>query len=221
MVTHFATNGIHTSRVTWEFEPRERHMHMTIELDYPLLETDEAIRYSKVTIDVSGESVEALQWGSLDKVAVDTDVHHIVIEAPLYQTISFKHDISDLSDGIRELKNEQQFADFLAVCLGNDGKNDLYVEHHGYDIHDWFPKDDDDLEDYDEDACELDDISAFVEPQFVGEEVIIPNRCTRDANALVEDEIEDQSVDPIYKVQPGVVYRDHDPEHPWKIWFPS
>ncbi|GJS80824.1 hypothetical protein Tco_0747365 [Tanacetum coccineum] len=88
---------------------------------------------------------------------------------------------SDLSDEIRELKNEQQFGDFLAVGLGNGGNIDLYVEHHGYDIHDWFPKDNDDLKDYDEDECELDVISAFVEPQFIGEEeVIIQNRCTSD-----------------------------------------
>ncbi|GKD26695.1 hypothetical protein Tco_1232909 [Tanacetum coccineum] len=153
---------------------------------------------------------------------------------------------SDLSDGINELKNEQQFGDFLAVGLGNGGNIDLYVEHHGYDIYVWFPKDNDDLEDYDEDECELDDISAFVEPQLIGEEeYIIPNRCTSDpflnrlcktdpkkttrntfctnesdANALVEDEIEDQSVDPIYKVQPGIVYPDHDPYQPWKDMVP-
>ncbi|GJV86890.1 hypothetical protein Tco_1530828 [Tanacetum coccineum] len=128
---------------------------------------------------------------------------------------------SDLSDGIRELKNEQQLADFVATALGNGGHIDVYVEHHGYDIHDWFAKDNDDLEDYDEDECVLDDISSFVEePQFIGEEeVIIPNRCTSDpflnrlcktdlkkttrntfgtnernenALALVEDEQEDQ-----------------------------
>ncbi|GKC00242.1 hypothetical protein Tco_0986378, partial [Tanacetum coccineum] len=83
--------------------------------------------------------------------------------------------------------------EYVEVGLGNGGNIDLYVEHHGYDI-------------------------------LGEEEVIIPNRCTsdpflnrlckidhkkttrntfgtneRDANALVEDEIEDQSVDPIYK----------------------
>ncbi|GJV38988.1 hypothetical protein Tco_1417428 [Tanacetum coccineum] len=88
---------------------------------------------------------------------------------------------SDLSDGINELKNEQQFGDFLVVGLGNGGNIDLYVEHHGYDIHVWFPKDNDDLEDYDEDECELDDISAFVEPQLIGEEeYIIPNSPGKD-----------------------------------------
>ncbi|GJV77428.1 hypothetical protein Tco_1509012 [Tanacetum coccineum] len=89
---------------------------------------------------------------------------------------------SDLSDGIRELKNEQQLADLVATTLGNGGHIDVYVEYHGYDIHDWFAKDNDDLEDYDEDECVLDDISSFVEePQFIGEEeVIIPNRCTSD-----------------------------------------
>ncbi|GJV40326.1 hypothetical protein Tco_1418766 [Tanacetum coccineum] len=49
-----------------------------------------------------------------------------------------------------ELKNEQQLADFVATALGNGGHIDVYVEHHGYDIHDWFAKDNDDLEDYDE-----------------------------------------------------------------------
>ncbi|GKD76895.1 hypothetical protein Tco_1339516 [Tanacetum coccineum] len=89
---------------------------------------------------------------------------------------------SDLSDGIRELKNEQQLADLVATALGNGGHIDVYVEHHGYDIHDWFAKDNDDLEDYDEDECVLDDISSFVEEsQFIGEEeVIIPNRPWKD-----------------------------------------
>ncbi|GJR07382.1 hypothetical protein Tco_0530366 [Tanacetum coccineum] len=156
---------------------------------------------------------------------------------------------SDLSDGIRELKNEQQLADLVAATLRNGGNIDVYVEHHGYDIHDWFAKDNDDLEDYDEDECVLDDISSFVEePQFIGEEeVIIPNRCTSDpflnrlcktdpkkttrntfgtnegnenALALVEDEQEDQSVDPIYKIKPGIVYPDHDPDQPWKDMVP-
>ncbi|GKC26948.1 calcium/proton exchanger [Tanacetum coccineum] len=154
---------------------------------------------------------------------------------------------SDLSDGIRELKNEQQLADFVATALGNGGHIDVYVEHHGYDIHDWFAKDNDDLEDYDEDECVLDDISSFVEePQFIGEEeVIIPNRCTSNpflnrlcktdpkittrntfgtnegnANALVEDEQEDQSVDPNYKVKPGIVYPDHDPDQPLQDMVP-
>ncbi|GJS16986.1 hypothetical protein Tco_0411458 [Tanacetum coccineum] len=92
----------------------------------------------------------------------------------------------DLSDGIRELKNEQQLADFVATALGNGGHIDVYVEHHGYDIHDWFAKDNDDLEDFD------------------------------------ADEQEDQGVDPIYKIQTGIVYPDHDPDPHWKdIWFPS
>nr|GEW81632.1 hypothetical protein CTI12_AA426570 [Tanacetum cinerariifolium] len=41
---------------------------------------------------------------------------------------------SDLSDGVKELRNDQQFGVFLAV-------------------------DDDDVEDYDEDECELDDMN--------------------------------------------------------------
>ncbi|GJY21729.1 hypothetical protein Tco_0394295, partial [Tanacetum coccineum] len=52
----------------------------------------------------------------------------------------------DLSDGVKELRNDQQFDDFLAV-------------------------DDDDVEDYDEDECELDDMSLFVGK----EDVIILN----------------------------------------------
>nr|GEW99407.1 calcium/proton exchanger [Tanacetum cinerariifolium] len=77
------------------------------------------------------------------------------------------------------------------------------------------------------------------------EEVIIPNRCTSDiflnrlcktdpsktirntfginkgdANARVEDEIEDQSVDPMYKVKLGIVYPNHDPNQPWKDMVP-
>ncbi|GJS68026.1 hypothetical protein Tco_0682591 [Tanacetum coccineum] len=48
----------------WEVEPCERHRHMII------------------------EQVEALQWEPHDKVIADD--RHIVIEAPLYQTMSFK-----------------------------------------------------------------------------------------------------------------------------------
>ncbi|GKA50876.1 hypothetical protein Tco_0744072, partial [Tanacetum coccineum] len=84
-----ATNGIPTSRVTWEVEPCERHRHMIIELDYPLLETGEAILLSKLTLGVCGsKQVEALQWEPHDKVIADD--RHIVIEAPLYRTMSFK-----------------------------------------------------------------------------------------------------------------------------------
>ncbi|GJZ93626.1 hypothetical protein Tco_0665829 [Tanacetum coccineum] len=61
-----ATNGIPTSRVTWEVEPCERHRHMIIELDYPLLETGEAILLSKLTLGVCGsKQVEALQWRTM------------------------------------------------------------------------------------------------------------------------------------------------------------
>ncbi|GKD67143.1 hypothetical protein Tco_1309251, partial [Tanacetum coccineum] len=57
---------------------------------------------------------------------------------------------------------------------------------------------------------------------------LIPKKTTRNtfgtneenANALVEDEQEDQSVDPIYKVKPGIVYPDHDPDQPWKDMVP-
>ncbi|GKA18063.1 hypothetical protein Tco_0697900 [Tanacetum coccineum] len=73
----------------WEVEPCERHRHMIIELDYPLLETGEAILLSKLTLSVCGsKQVEALQWEPHDKVTADD--RHIVIEAPLYQTMSFK-----------------------------------------------------------------------------------------------------------------------------------
>ncbi|GJZ67477.1 hypothetical protein Tco_0630717 [Tanacetum coccineum] len=151
-------------------------------------------------------------------------------------------------DTMKDLDFENfTYGDFVAAALGNGGHIDVYVEHHGYDIHDWFEKDNDDLEDYDEDECVLDDISSFVEePQFIGEEeVIIANTCISDpflnrlcktdhkkttrntfgtnegnANALVEDEQDDQSVDPIYTVKPGIVYPDHDPDQPWKDMVP-
>ncbi|PWA46523.1 hypothetical protein CTI12_AA507900 [Artemisia annua] len=73
----------------------------------------------------------------------------------------------DLTDGIREIKSNQQLGDFVAVGLEYGGKIDVYLEHHG------------------------------------------------DAKALVEDEIEDLSVDPIYKVKKGVNYHDHDPNLSW------
>ena len=135
----------------------------------------------------------------------------------------------DLTNGIREIKSNQQLGDFVAVGLEHDGQIDVYLEHHGYDIQDWLVNDDVDDEDCEDEECELDDISAYVEPQFVGEEeVSIPNRCTNDpflnrlcktndprktsrntfgqnsqgdAKGLVEDEIEDRLVDPIYKVK--------------------
>ncbi|GJR98863.1 hypothetical protein Tco_0271037 [Tanacetum coccineum] len=73
------TTGIPTSRVTCEFEPREMHRHITIELDYPLLETAEDIRCSKVRI------VEALDCEPLQKGPAHRDVQYIVIYAPLYR----------------------------------------------------------------------------------------------------------------------------------------
>nr|GEX17353.1 hypothetical protein [Tanacetum cinerariifolium] len=88
---YLATNGIPTSTVMWEVEPCEGHRHMIIKLHYPLLETGEAILFSKLTLGVCGsKKVEALQWEPRDKVVGDTDVHHILIEAPHYQTMSFK-----------------------------------------------------------------------------------------------------------------------------------
>ncbi|GJV16744.1 hypothetical protein Tco_1362067 [Tanacetum coccineum] len=74
-------------------------------------------------------------------------------------------------EGNKDTMKDLDFGNFTyATALGNGGHIDVYVEHHGYDIHDWFAKDNDDLEDYDEDECVLDDISSFVEePQFIGE----------------------------------------------------
>nr|GEY34230.1 hypothetical protein [Tanacetum cinerariifolium] len=64
-----ATNGIPTSRVMWEVEPCERQRHMIIELDYPLLETNEAILFSKLTIGVcESKQEEALKWEPHDKI---------------------------------------------------------------------------------------------------------------------------------------------------------
>nr|GEX37212.1 hypothetical protein [Tanacetum cinerariifolium] len=84
------TNGIPTSRVMCELEPRKRQSHMIIELDYPLLETNEGILFLKLTIGVCGsKQEEALKWEPHDMVVVDTDDHHIVREAPRYQIMSF------------------------------------------------------------------------------------------------------------------------------------
>ncbi|GJS67466.1 ALP1-like protein [Tanacetum coccineum] len=67
----------------------------------------------------------------------------VILAATLFPPVGIFYCLpgSDLSDGIRELKNEQQLADFVATALGNGGHIDVYVEHHGYDIHDWFAKD--------------------------------------------------------------------------------
>nr|GEW87753.1 hypothetical protein [Tanacetum cinerariifolium] len=89
--SRFPTNGIPTSRVMCEVEPRERQRHMIIELDCPLLETSKAILVSKLTIGVCGsKQEEELKWEPHDKVVADTDDHHIVREAPRYQIKSFK-----------------------------------------------------------------------------------------------------------------------------------
>ncbi|GKC88749.1 hypothetical protein Tco_1149398 [Tanacetum coccineum] len=44
---------------------------------------------------------------------------------------------SDLSSGIRELKNDELLGDFVKLGLANEGKIDLYVEHHGHEIKHW------------------------------------------------------------------------------------
>ncbi|GJZ47285.1 hypothetical protein Tco_0601117 [Tanacetum coccineum] len=73
---------------------------------------------------------------------------------------------SNLSDGIIELKNEQHLVDLVATTLGNGGHIDVYVEHHGYDIHDWFAKDNDDLENYDEDGIPWKDMVPILGLKF-------------------------------------------------------
>nr|GEV40852.1 hypothetical protein [Tanacetum cinerariifolium] len=95
-----ATNGILTSKVMWDVEPHERQRHMIVELNYPLVEPNEVILFSKLTISVCGsKQEEALKWESHDKVVADTDDHHIVIEASRYQIMSFKIEYTLLEDG--------------------------------------------------------------------------------------------------------------------------
>ncbi|GKB45964.1 zinc finger, PMZ-type containing protein, partial [Tanacetum coccineum] len=77
----------------------------------------------------------------------------------------------------------------------------------------------------DDDHCDMDDISSYVEPHYIGEEVIIPKRNANDPflnglsssktskniyvneqvenHNLIEDELEDQNVDPKHKVKSG------------------
>ncbi|PWA87023.1 hypothetical protein CTI12_AA120390 [Artemisia annua] len=166
-------------------------------------------------------------------------------------TVTFYHDglfigpPLEYAAGKKDIMKDLDFGG-MTYALGNGGKIEVYVEHHGYDIHSWFPKDDVDLEESDEDECQLVDISAYVEEQYVGEEEVdIPNKCTNDpflnrlcktdahktprntfgtnegdTKALEQDEIEDQNVDPIYKVKKGVEYPDFDPNQPWKEMKP-
>nr|GEY31730.1 hypothetical protein [Tanacetum cinerariifolium] len=95
--SRFSTNGIPTSRVMCKVEPHERQRHMIIEVDYPLLETNEAILFLKLTIGVCGSKQEkALKWEPHDKVVADTDDHHIVIEA-LSSILSWKMVVNSAS----------------------------------------------------------------------------------------------------------------------------
>nr|GEZ41629.1 hypothetical protein [Tanacetum cinerariifolium] len=113
------TNSIPTSRVMWEVEPRERHMHMIIELDYPLLEANEAILFLKLTIDVCGsKQEEALKWEPHDKVVADINDHHIMIEAPRYQIMSFKDHGLGKNNQCRayQLPKREHIAAALCAC---------------------------------------------------------------------------------------------------------
>nr|GEW49449.1 hypothetical protein [Tanacetum cinerariifolium] len=88
--------------VMWEVKPRKEQRHMIIELDNPLLETNEAILFLKLTIGMYGsKQEEALKWEPHDKVVADTDDHHIVIKAPHYQIMSFMIGYTLLENGSR------------------------------------------------------------------------------------------------------------------------
>nr|GEZ00204.1 hypothetical protein [Tanacetum cinerariifolium] len=101
----------------WEVEPRKRHRHMIIELDYPLLEANEAILFSKLTIDVCGsKQEEALKWETHDKVIADFNDHHIVIEASCYQIMSFKdHGLGKTTSG--ELISYRSGSTLQLLCV--------------------------------------------------------------------------------------------------------
>ncbi|GJU27186.1 putative reverse transcriptase domain-containing protein [Tanacetum coccineum] len=116
----------------------------------------------------------------------------VFVGPPLEYLEGNKDTMKDLDfENFTYVKNEQ-FVDFVAAALGNGGHVDVYVEHHGYDIHDWFTKDNDDLEDYDEDECT--DITKITKKRSnpdkhgheKGKRVQEPGECYQDTSYAVE-----------------------------------
>jgi hypothetical protein len=43
----------------------------------------------------------------------------------------------ELSNGLKEIKDDNKLAEFVALGFKNEKEIDLYVEHHGYDLSHW------------------------------------------------------------------------------------
>ena len=152
----------------------------------------------------------------------------------------------ELSNGLKELKNDVDLADFIALGVKNDNVIDLYLEHHGYDLTHWVQTElgfDDSQE---EDDVEMEDITEYGVTDYVGEDdVDIPYRTNKDpflnklcSGNFIRDHVEntaadfsecsdkeidldDENVDQQFKVTPGVIYPEFDPSLPWNEQKPT
>ena len=88
----------------------------------------------------------------------------------------------ELSNGLKEIKDDNDLAEFVALGFKNEKEIDLYVEHHGYDLSHWLQNEigPDEVSDDDE-IGDMEDIKGYGYDDAVGEEdVEIPNRTISD-----------------------------------------
>lgn len=152
----------------------------------------------------------------------------------------------ELSNGLKELKNDVDLADFIALGVKNGNVIDLYLEHHGYDLSHWVQTELGFDEKPDEDV-EMEDLTDYGVSDYVGEDdVEIPYRTIKDSllnklcsgnfisnndenvsAAEVGDssdrdiDFDDENVDKKYKISSGEMYQDFDPGLPWNEMKPE
>ena len=153
----------------------------------------------------------------------------------------------ELSNGLKEIKDDNDLAEFVALGFKNKKEIDLYVEHHGYDLSHWLQNEIGPDEVSEDEIGEMEDITGYGYDDTLGEEdVEIPNRTISDPflNKLcngnfINDHNEnpdpteftqgtpkdidsdEENVDAKYKVKPGVIYPEHDPSVPWNQMKPT
>ncbi|PWA54061.1 hypothetical protein CTI12_AA437360 [Artemisia annua] len=155
--------------------------------------------------------------------------------------------VKELSNGLKVIKDDNDLAEFVALGFKNKKEIDLYVEHHGYDLSHWLQNEIGPDEVSDDEIGEMEDIKGYGYDDAVGDEdVEIPNRTISDPflNKLcngnfINDNIEnpdpteftqgtpkdidsdEENVDAKYKINPGVIYPEHDPSVPWNQMKPT
>lgn len=79
----------------------------------------------------------------------------------------------ELSNGLKEIKDDNDLAEFVALGFKNKKEIDLYMEHHGYDLSHWLQNEigPDEVSDDDE-IGEMEDIKGHGYDDTVGEEDI-------------------------------------------------